>query len=177
MTLRLTLGVDPGLKGCIATLIDGEPGPFLDMPVREAGTRIRRSKKPGVPPKTCQVWQIDAKELAMWIRALRASHQGAYVQACLEQVGARPDDGGTSAFQFGEGFGKVKAVLEVLNIPYVLTVPHQWKRNMGLIGDEKDKARQLAIKRFPSMADSLKLKKHDGRGDALLLALYLENKW
>ena len=32
MTLRLTFGIDPGLTGAVATLIDGEPGPMLDMP-------------------------------------------------------------------------------------------------------------------------------------------------
>lgn len=176
MTMRITLGCDPGLRGSVAALIDGEAGPFTDMPVKEAGIRTRRSKKPGAVPTKVQVWQIDAKELAIWIRALRSSHHGAHVQACLEAVGARPDDGGTSAFQFGEGFGKVKAVLEVLNIPYTLVTPKKWKNGMGLIGTEKDQSRQLALKRFPSMAGALRLKKHDGRADALLLALYLENK-
>lgn len=160
MTLRITLGIDPGLKGAVATLIDGDPGPWLDMPTKAVGK-----------------WnEVDAKELGIWIRALRSQHQGAFVQASLEGVGARPGDGGTSAFRFGEGFGKVKGVLEVLNIPYTLTVPAQWKRSMGLIGTDKDKARELAIKRFPSMAHYLNLKKHDGRAEALLIALYLENK-
>jgi hypothetical protein len=176
MTLRITLGIDPGLRGCVATLLDGEPGPFTDMPVKEAGLRTRRSKKPGAMPTQVQVWQIDAKELAMWIRALRSNHQGAFVQASLEQVGARPDDGGTSAFQFGEGFGKVKAVLEVLNVPYTLSTPKKWKNGMGLMGTDKDQARQLALKRFPSMAGNLRLKKHDGRADALLMALWLDNR-
>lgn len=175
MSLRITLGLDPGLRGCVASLVDGEAGPFTDMPVKEAGIRTRRSKKPGSVPTKVQVWQIDAKELALWIRSLRSAHQGAHVQACLEAVGARPDDGGTSAFQFGEGFGKVKAVLEVLNIPYTLVTPKKWKGAMGLLGADKDASRQLALKRFPSMAGALRLKKHDGRSDAMLIALYLEN--
>lgn len=160
MTLRLTFGADPGLTGCVATLLDGEPGPFIDMPTKEVGTRT----------------EVDGKALADWIKWVMAQNSGAFVQACVEQVSARPMDGGTSAFRFGEGFGKVKAVLEVLNIPYLLTVPAQWKRNMGLIGTDKDMARQLAIRRFPSMAEQLKRKKDNGRADALLLALYLENK-
>jgi hypothetical protein len=175
MTLRITLGIDPGLTGCITALVDGEPGPYLDMPRKHVGTTKKKNKKTG-EIRHVDVYEIDAKELSMWIRALRSSHTGAHVQACLEQVSARPDDGGTSAFRFGEGFGKVKAVLELLNIPYLLTIPSQWKRKMGLIGKDKDQSRQLALKRFPSMSEALRLKKHDGRSDALLLALYLENK-
>lgn len=175
MTLRLTLGIDPGLKGAVVALLDGEPGPLLDMPFTQSGVRLRKNKKTGVVTEV-RVCEIDASSIAMWIRALRSQHQGAHVRASVEKVSARPDDGGTSAFQFGEGFGKVKAVLEVLNIPYTLTIPSQWKRNMGLIGKDKDKARELALTRFPTMAASLKRKKDDGRADALLLALYLENK-
>ncbi|WP_315386589.1 hypothetical protein [uncultured Stenotrophomonas sp.] len=37
MTMRLTFGVDPGLTGAITTLIDGEPGPYLDMPTMDVG--------------------------------------------------------------------------------------------------------------------------------------------
>lgn len=160
MTLQVTFGCDPGLSGAICTLVDGEPGPFIDMPTKEVGNRS----------------EVDAYEIARFIREIRSQHEGAWFQACIEQVSARPMDGGTSAFRFGEGFGKLKAVFEVLNIGYLQTVPAQWKRTMGLIGTEKDKARQLAIKRFPAMADNLKRKKDDGRADALLMALFLENK-
>lgn len=157
--MRLTFGIDPGLSGAVATLFDGEPGPILDMPTRKIGD-----------------WnEVDADPLARFIREQRSHHPGAYVSACVEKVSARPGDGGTSAFRFGEGFGQIKATLRVLGIPYSLTVPAQWKRHMGLLKQEKDAGRQLAIVRFPSMAEVLKRKKDDGRADALLLALWHEN--
>lgn len=157
--LRLTFGIDPGLTGCVATLIDGEPGRFLDMPTRKVGD-----------------WnEVDAQHLAFFLRELRAMHPGAYVSACVEKVGARPADGGTSAFRFGESAGKIKGVLEALAIPYSRAIPAVWKRHMGLIGTDKDAARLLAIRRFPVAAMSLQRKKDSGRADALLLALYHEN--
>lgn len=154
--LRLTFGIDPGLKGAVATLLDGVPGPILDLPTVDVDG-----------------WgEIDARPIVLFIREQRAKNPGAYVSACIEKVGARPDDGGTSAFRFGQTAGKLQAILEVLGIPQTRVIPSVWKRSMGLIGKDKDAARQLALRRFPSAAGDLKFKKHDGRADALLLALY-----
>ncbi|MCD9005203.1 hypothetical protein LDO31_02940 [Luteimonas sp. XNQY3] len=158
--LRVTFGIDPGLSGAVATLIDGEPGPILDMPVVQVGD-----------------WrEVDAASLAEWIRLIRAQHPGADFSACVEKVSARPGDGGTSAFRFGEGYGQIKAVLGVLGfLDYSRSIPAVWKRHMGLIGTDKDAARLLAIRRFPSAAHLLQRKKDSGRADALLLALWHEN--
>lgn len=157
--LRLTIACDPGLKGALATLIDGVPGPILDMPCVQVGD-----------------WgEIDARAVAVFVREQRANHPGAYVSACIEKVGARPGDGGTSAFRFGESSGRIKAVFEVLGIPTERVIPSVWKRHFGLLKQDKDAARQLCLTRFPTMAHMLKRKKDDGRADALLIALWHEN--
>jgi len=157
--LRVTFGVDPGLSGAVATLLDGEPGPMLDMPTVQVGD-----------------WrEVDAVSLAAWMRMIRAQHPGADFGACVEKVSARPGDGGTSAFRFGEGYGQIKAVLGVLSLDYSRAIPAVWKRHMGLIGTEKDAARLLAIRRFPSAEPMLRRKKDGGRADALLIALWHEN--
>lgn len=159
MTLRLTFGIDPGLSGAVAALVDGEPGPILDMPTVMHGD-----------------WnEVDGRALAAWLRGVRQQHPGAYVSACMEKVSARPDDGGTSAFRFGESSGKVKAVLEAMGIPYARVVPASWKKRFGLIKAPKDASRQLALVRFPRAAEQLTLKKHDGRAEALLIALWHES--
>lgn len=159
MTMRLTFGVDPGLTGALATLIDGEPGPVLDMPTVEVDG-----------------WgEVDARSVVVFIRELRAAHPGAYVSACIEKVGARPGDGGTSAFRFGQTAGKLQAILEVLGIPATRVVPAQWKRSFSLLRQDKDAARLLAIARFPSAQKVLSRKKDNGRADALLIALWHEN--
>lgn len=69
-TRRLTFGIDPSLSGAAATLIDGVPGPILDMPTREVDG-----------------WkEVDARALATFIRAQREAHPGAELQAALEKV-------------------------------------------------------------------------------------------
>lgn len=164
--LRLTFGVDPGLSGAVCALVDGEFAAVLDMPTRLAtktGTRM----------------EVDDQALAAWVREQWQQHRGAWASACIERVGAVPMEGrrqGTSSsFNFGEGAGVVRAVFATLGIAYTRVAPAQWKRHYGLIGTEKDAARQLAIKRFPSMADLLKRKKDSGRADAVLLALWYES--
>lgn len=159
-TSRLTFGIDPGLSGAVATLIDGVPGPILDMPTREVDG-----------------WkEVDARAVATFIRAQREAHPGAEVQAALEKVGARPGDGGTSAFRFGDSYGQARAVLQVMGVPYLRAIPAVWKRRFGLIGQDKDAARLLAIQRFPAAAFQLQRKKDNGRADALLIALWAEHQ-
>lgn len=159
MARSLTFGIDPGLSGAIYTLIDGEPGRFIDMPTMDV-----------------QGWmEVDSRAVVIFIRSVRADYPEANVAACIEKVGARPGDGGTSAFRFGQTAGKLQACLEVMGIEAERVVPAQWKREFGLLKKEKDAARLLAIARFPAAAQDLRLKKHDGRADALLIALWFEN--
>lgn len=167
MTLRLIFGIDPGLSGAIATLVDGEAGPILDMPTFHNGTAN----------------EVDAVALAEFVRATRACHPGAHVSACVERVRAMPDRGGASvrkmgaqsSFNFGDGFGQVKCAFRVLGIVPVLVEAQSWKRHYGLLRTGKDAARLLAIRRFPDAAEQLARKKDQGRADALLIALWAAN--
>lgn len=178
MTFRITLAIDPGLGGALAILADGVPLSVHDMPVMEVGEKT----------------EVDAAKLAAIIRGERAAHRGAYFSACIERVRAMPPRGGggkvcpacgsecgkrragaQSSMNFGDSYGKAKGVFEVLGIPYTRAEPQSWKRHFGLIGQDKDASRQLALIRFPTMADRLKRKKDDGRAEALLLALWHES--
>lgn len=166
--LRLTLGVDPGQTGAIATLIDGEAGPIRDMPTFHNGNAN----------------EVDARALSEWVREQRAQHPGAFVSVCIERVRAMPNRqqpgqpartmGAQSSFNFGDGFGQVKAVFRVLGLEPTFVEAQSWKRHMGLLGTEKDAARLLALRRFPDAAHLLQRKKDSGRADALLLALWHE---
>jgi hypothetical protein len=164
MALRIIIGADPGASGALMTLIDGEPGPMLDMPSKPQGEKT----------------VVDAEKIARWVRMLRSAHPGAAVQACVEAVSAAPMEGrrqgSTSMFNFGVGFGKLLATFEVLGVPCRLVQPRVWKGRMGLLKTEKDATRLWAIKRFPCMADVLKRKKDSGRADALAIALWAESQ-
>lgn len=164
MTFRITFGCDPGLSGAIATLIDGEPGPILDMPILRIGEKN----------------EVDAIALARFVRDMRSLRPGANVTAFVERVRAMPNKegpgarkmGAQSSFNFGDGFGQVKATFRVLGIEPVFVEALTWKRHMGLLGQEKDAARLLAIRRFPGSEPDLRRKKDCGRADAMLVALW-----
>ncbi|UXA66031.1 hypothetical protein [Xanthomonas prunicola] len=165
MTLRVVFGIDPGMSGAVAALIDGEAGPILDMPKMQVGNKQ----------------EVDARAIAVFVREIRNQHPGAVFAGCVERVRAMPPKGdrrpgAQSSMNFGESYAKAKAVLEVMGIPFSLAEPQSWKRHFGLIGQDKDASRQLAIRRFPFAASQLQRKKDDGRAEALLLALWHEQK-
>jgi crossover junction endodeoxyribonuclease RuvC len=70
----------------------------------------------------------------------------------------------------GRSVSDLRGVFGALGIPLHSVTPQKWKGAFGLIGKGKDASRTLAIKMFPQIASDLQLKKHHGRGDALLLA-------
>ena len=159
MTLRVTIGIDPGQTGALAVLADGVFSGFYDMPTL---------------PRAAGGLQINAVALAGKLRGVCMVHRGAHVFAVLEQVGAMPKQGVTSTFRFGESFGVVLGVLGALGIPHMHVRPERWKKYLQLSGQEKDVARTAAVQRHPSASGGLQRKKDVGRADALLIATWAE---
>ena len=90
----------------------------------------------------------------------------------IEQVHAMPGQGVTSMFNFGANFGWWLGALDTIGHKYNTVTPQAWKKHFGLIGKDKEAARQLAIKIFPKLKDKLSRKMDHGRADALLIAKY-----
>ena len=85
----------------------------------------------------------------------------------LEESQAMPGQSTRGMFTLGVGFGAWLGVLAALALPHTRVRPAIWKRALGL-GKDKEQARLRAMQLFP-IAD-LRLKKHHGRSEALLLA-------
>ena len=149
------LGVDPGLSGALA-LLGGDELLVFDIPTVE---RIVNKKKKR---------QIDAHNLSLWLECNRLK----IALAVIEQVGTMPSQGVTSAFNFGFTTGVIHGILAAVGIPMRTVVPQVWKRKFGLLGQDKDASRQEASRRLPKFAHHWPLKKHDGRAEAALLAVY-----
>lgn len=141
------LGIDPGVSGAIAFYFPGTPDRIAVDDVPVAGG------------------EISAPHLASVIRRYSPS------MAVIEKVNAFPGQGVSSVFNFGRSYGDVRGVVGALNIPLHFVSPQKWKKHFGLTSD-KDLSRMLAIRMFPSVAEHFKLKKHDGRAEAALIALY-----
>lgn len=153
--MKLTLGIDPGLTGALALLnADHTIELLADLPV------IRDRSL---------AW-IDGGALqSMLLNAIG----GRQCRAVVERAHAMPRQGVASSFSFGVGLGSILGVLQTLQLPLELITPAVWKRALGLSSDKRaslDKARLL----FPS-AD-LRLAKHDGRAEALLIASFSLNR-
>lgn len=147
------VGIDPGITGAIAVL--DKAGMFAacyDMPSVQRGKTTRN--------------EVNAPGVAQILKAFTAND----VVAGLERVSSMPGQGISSTFSFGDSFGVVRGVCGALGIPVFYLAPASWKRFFKLTGTEKDAARGMAISIFPRA--QLHLKKHIGRADALLMALY-----
>jgi len=149
------LGVDPGLSGAMAMLNAGAVDVF-DIPTT---TRTVNKKEKR---------QIDPYQLAAWLEIQRPLIKFAVV----EQVGTMPGQGVTSAFNFGFTTGCIHGIIAACGIEIRTVPPQVWKRKYGLLGQNKDASRGEASRRFPQFTHLWQLKKHDGRAEAALLALY-----
>lgn len=162
--MTVFIGVDPGIAGAIA-FIDAATGraSVFDLPVRAEERRI------------------DGLKLALLMREHAPASVGGRV--FLEQLHARAGGGGMQ--QMGsmmKTVGIILGAIDCTRFPLEEVTPQKWKRAFGLIDkpslggakktDSQRKAESLATARrlFPSLEADLKLAKHDGRAEALLIA-------
>lgn len=145
--MSIIMGIDPGISGAVAFYFPVVPSRIAVDDVPVAGG------------------EINVNELARLVRIHRPT------LAVIERVGAMPGQGVVSMFNFGRSYGDVRGVIGAMDIPLHFVTPQKWKKHFGLSSD-KDECRMRAIRMFPSAAESFKLKKHDGRAEAALIALY-----
>ncbi|WP_375453744.1 hypothetical protein [uncultured Methylobacterium sp.] len=108
--------------------------------------------------------QIDAAALARLVRLSGAT------EAIVERVSAMPKQGVSSTFKFGMAYGAVLAAVGVLGLPLRQETPGRWKGHFRLDSD-KEKARGLAIRTWPTSPNFGRKKDH-GRAEAALLARF-----
>lgn len=142
----IVLGVDPGATGALAFLDgDGDLVHIEDMPM------------------------LDKRVSGALVADLIDRHRPAH--AVIEQVWGTSPMGAASAFSFGNGDGIVRGVLAHARIPVTEITPAKWKKAMGLNRD-KDASRKAALNRWPQHSAWFRFKKHDGRAEAALIALW-----
>lgn len=140
------LGVDPGLSGALAWYWPADAGVILAEDVPVVST------------------EIDAVTLTAALKRRRPAH------AWVEMVHSMPKQGVASSFKLGRAYGVVTGVIQALEIPMTLVTPNVWKKAYRLDSD-KEKARALALRLWPSSTRFSRKKDH-GRSEAALLARY-----
>lgn len=153
--MTLCIGIDVGLSGAIAAIVDGIAHTVRDMPVTIDGKS--RSVSPAL--------------LAGLLREIvETAKPDERPTVYIERVGSMPKQGVVSTFNFGKSAGVAEGVVGALGLQYRLVTPQVWKRKANLLNKPKDASRALAIALFPEVSGCLTRKADDGRADALLLA-------
>lgn len=141
---------DPGLNGGGAILTRDALLACFDLPTIGEGSQRR----------------IDAANLADLLR-----EHGPYLVAYVEQASARPGQGVSSMFRFGQAYGSILGVIGALAIPVRHVSPAKWKKALGLNNDGET-SRARAIETWPTQAELFARKRDHNRAEAGLLALY-----
>jgi crossover junction endodeoxyribonuclease RuvC len=150
---KRTLGIDVGLNGAIALVVDGELISVVDMPTVTLDRNGKAKRQVSVPELVQIVKDFDPTE------------------AYTERVFAMAGQGVTSVFSFGRSLGVVEGVLGALKIKNSLVTPQTWQKRMAVTGG-KDGSRARAMDLFPEQAQMFKRVKDDGRADAALIAAF-----
>jgi hypothetical protein len=138
--MKLYIGIDPGLSGGIAFI------PTL-----------------GGDPWAHKMPETDRDLIDLLSDAISLAEP----RAVLELVHSSPQMGVKSAFTFGEGYGRLQAVLTALRVPYERVRPQAWQKAMGcLTKGDKNVSKRRAQELFPT------LKVTHATADALLIAEY-----
>jgi len=148
-------GIDPGQKGAIA-LLHKQHVVLFDMPL--------------LPNN-----EIDARGFSR----LFETHTGAF--CVLEQAQVMPKQGAVSGFNYGVGYGTIKAALRLLLIPFEEVRPAKWKKAFSL-GHDKTESVTKVLELMPGLVDKTEFytprgRLLDGRAEALLLAIYAQRMY
>ena len=156
---RRLVAIDIGRTGALALFVGRQFAEFAELPVLDDGPAGRTT--------------INAPLLASLIRRCVP------VEAVVEHVAAQPGEAAPGAFAFGRSRGVIEGVLGAEEVPVRFVTPAWWERRVGIPAgaDMKDRARSVAIGRWPHLAKSFARKlDHDRAEAALIGAAYLEDR-
>lgn len=156
---QVVIGIDPGLTGALAVVVDGELAWVADTPI-------------AVDNRREYFLYLMAGHVANAVRLAPPNVAGSNVKAIVEDAWARPCEGVSSSFRSGRGLGIWEGILAGRGVEYERVAPTKWKRAVGLTGGNKTDARKLAAKLFPGKAELFIRVKDHGRAEAALLAWY-----
>jgi len=183
----LVIGIDPGFKGAVATLLcdrDANGVQLLNVvscPTYTIKRKVTRMDRKAGVKKTKQIKQCVYATSAMFTILFDLCHEHIFtraIYAVIEKAQPMADQGVASTFITGVGFGYWEMALIALNIPYMIPTPAAWAREafMKLPDDitGKDRTRYLAKQRFPdyNFVGYRRRLADDGWCDAVNLAYY-----
>jgi crossover junction endodeoxyribonuclease RuvC len=150
----IKIGIDPGLSGAIVIMDGDTPIEWHRMPTMKTGSANR----------------VNAPALAAIIRPYL--YLDKQIRVYVELVSSMPGQGVASMFSFGHSAGVIQGVLGAFEIPVTMVTPSQWKKRAGLVGQDKDASRTLAIQMWPFWRELDKKGAGQAYADAALIAVH-----
>jgi crossover junction endodeoxyribonuclease RuvC len=164
--MTLILAVDPGMSGSIVLLsVSGKDE--LKSPTLVSFLLPNKTTH-GTSNRICSA------SIASWLN----DQPMADVTHCfIEKVSAMPGQGVSSMFSFGHSAGVVEGAIAAHGIPTTLLSPQAWKKHHGLIGRDKDAARCIVSRMFPTIKEVHLKGKGQAISDAVLIGLFGASKY
>ncbi len=162
MTEKIYMGIDPGLSGGIAIIENTVPLVVMEMMITTNG-------------------EIDVIRLRKELRKILRQVDHCYI----EKSQPMPQQSANSTFNYGKGYGMIRALLDISAVPYQEIAPLKWKREYSLVNKGKNKPKKkkasikaesiaVARKLFPKLPDETFItprgRMKDGVAEALLIA-------
>jgi crossover junction endodeoxyribonuclease RuvC len=138
-----TIGIDPGVNGAIAWIMDGKPC-------------VEK-----MPDTLQDLWQLVESIV------YHDHPQNPNCHAYLEAVSSSPQMGVVSSFTFGRGYGNLEMALTAAGIPFERVRPQVWQKALGcMTKGDKNITKRKAQEMFPG------IKVTHVTADSLLIAHY-----
>ena len=156
---KIIVGIDPGKDGFIAA-IDEKHRVIATWPTPMF--QVGKTKR-----------EYDLPGMINILSGLKPDY------VVLEYQQVFPGQGGVGNFSTGYGYGLWRMALVALKLQHEIVRPAAWKKALGVTGAKGSNPKALSImaasRYFPHedlRATARSKKPHDGKADALLLALY-----
>lgn len=151
--MKTIIGIDPGVTGAMAVIIDGKFETIQDLP------SISTDGFTGINP------------IVLDSMLCEFSHGNMVVYS--EKSILPPGNGKMTTRSVYECRGVIRSVVALQRLPLIYVTPQAWKKFYNIpSGSDKERSRGIAMQRFPQLNEFLKLKKHHNRAEAALIAWY-----
>ena len=166
-------GIDPGLDGAICKRIREDSGIIITEFYRTP--TMLKTKGRGKR-------MYDIQMMTRILEGVARESLGGSTYVALEKQQAMRDQGVSSTFSIGRGFGLWEGMLAGLKIPYVVVHPKTWHKKIcgGIEGGPKERALSAAQAMEPGLDLRISARgriPHQGKVDALCLAEYARRTW
>lgn len=154
--MKTYMGIDPGSTGAVAVI---------------SSEQVRVKQIPLTANKEC-----DIKEIVSFLDPYFPNITICYI----EKAQSMSNQGVKSMFTYGKTYGMLRAMLEIMGVPYQEISPQSWKKHFSLIKKTKADSIAVAMKIFPMLDKSVffgpRGGKKDGVAEALLIAEFCKRK-